>query len=297
VAQVVCVHGVGQQRETEQTLHAVWAPALCGGVGLAGGQLAEAQVRCAFYGDLFRPPGRHLAVGDPLIQPEDLDPFEVDLLAEWWAEAARTDPAVVAPDARTLARAPRSVQGALRALSGSRFFAALGERALMRDLRQVRDYFQKPEEIRQQALQRVSEAIGHDTQVLVGHSLGSVVAYEALSANRGWPVRMLVTLGSPLGIPNLIFDRLQPAPLSAADARPGPRGRWPGAGRKWVNVADQGDVVALVKDLRGVFGSEVDCWIVDNGATAHNVKPYLTAVQTGQAIWNGLDGKPRKGMD
>jgi len=232
VAQVVCVHGVGQQRETEQTLHTVWAPALCGGVALAGGQLAEAQVRCALYGDLFRPPGRHLAAGDPLIRPEDLDRFEVDLLAEWWAEAARTDPAVLAPDARTLARAPRSVQTALRALSGSRFFAALGERALMRDLRQVRDYFDihKPE-IRQQALQRVSEAVGDDTQVLVGHSLGSVVAYEALSANREWPVRMLVTLGSPLGIPNLIFDQLQPAPLSAADAGRGPRGRWPGPGR------------------------------------------------------------------
>ena len=41
VARVVCVHGVGQQLETDQTLHVVWAPALCGGVGLAGGVLAE----------------------------------------------------------------------------------------------------------------------------------------------------------------------------------------------------------------------------------------------------------------
>jgi hypothetical protein len=68
VARVVCVHGVGQQREAANTLHAAWAPALCGGVGLAGGRLPEAEVRCAFYGDLFRPPGRHLAAGDPLIR-------------------------------------------------------------------------------------------------------------------------------------------------------------------------------------------------------------------------------------
>jgi len=256
----------------------------------------ESEVLCAFYGDLFRPPGRHLAIGDPLIRVEDLDQFERDLLAEWWDEAARTDEAVIAPDARTLARTPRSVQSALRALSGSRYFAALGERALVSDLRQVRDYFGKPE-IRQQARQRVSETVGDDTRVLVGHSLGSVVAYEALRANPGWPVRMLVTLGSPLGIPNLIFDRLEPAPLSAAEAGAGPRGHWPGKGREWVNVADQGDVVALVKDLRVAFGPGVDCWMVDNGATAHNARPYLTAMQTGRAVWKGVDSGPRIGTD
>jgi hypothetical protein len=198
VAQVVCVHGVGQQREAANTLHALWAPALCGGVRLAGGRLAEAEVRCAFYGDLFRPPGGHLAPVDRPLRANDLDPFERDLLAEWWEEAARTDALVVAPDAPTLARAPRSVQGALRALSGSRFFATLGKRALLGDLRQVRDYFEEPE-VRSRAQQRVSEAVGDDTRALVGHSLGSVVAYEALCANPGWPVRMLVTLGSPFG--------------------------------------------------------------------------------------------------
>ena len=292
MARVVGVHGVGQQREAENTLHMAWAPALCGGVGLAGGRLAETEVRCAFYGGLFRPPGRHLAGGDPLIRAEDLDQFEQDLLAAWWGEAARTDAVVVSPDARTLAgRTPRGVQGALRALSGSRFFTALGERALLGDLRQVRDYFHQPG-VRREARQQVAGAVGEDTRVLVGHSLGSVVAYEALCANPEWPVRMLVTLGSPLGIPSLIFDRLEPAPLPAAQAGPGPRGRWPGPGRSWVNVADQGDVVALVKDLRGGFGPGVDCWVVDNGATAHDVRPYLTAVETGRAIAAGLDGMP-----
>ena len=289
---VVCVHGVGQQREAENTLHASWAPALCGGVSLTGGRLTEAEVRCAFYGDLFRPPGRHLAGGDPLIRGEDLDQFEQDLLVAWWAEAARTDAGVVAPDARTLAgRTPGGVQRALRALSGSRFFAALGERGLLGDLRQVRDYIHKPE-VRGEARRRVAAVVGEDTRVLVGHSLGSVVAYEALCANPDWPVRMLVTLGSPLGIPNLIFDRLEPAPLPVAPTGPGSRGRWPGPGRAWVNVADQGDVVALVKDLRGAWGPGVDCWVVDNGANAHDVRPYLTAVETGRAIAAGLDGVP-----
>lgn len=292
MAQVVCIHGVGQQRETESTLHRVWAPPLCGGVGLAGGRLTEAEVRCAFYGDLFRPRGRHLVGDDPRIRAEDLDEFETDLLAAWWGEAGRTDGAVVSPEARTLAfPAPRGAQRALRALSGSRYFAALGERALLGDLRQVRDYFHESS-IRQAVRQRVAAAVGADTRVLVGHSLGSVVAYEALCASPEWPVRMLVTLGSPLGIPNLIFDRLQPLPLPVTQAGSGPRGRWPGLGRSWVNIADQDDIVALVKDLRGGFGTEVDCSLVDNGATAHDVRPYLTAVEAGRAIAEGINMSP-----
>ena len=160
MARVVCVHGVGQQRETAETLHALWAPALCGGVGLAGGSLAETEVQCAFYGDLFRPPGRHLAAGGPLIRAQDLDEFEQDLLAVWWEEAARTDVGVVAPGARTLAvRTPGGVQAALRALSGSRFFAALGQWALLGDLRQVRDYLGRLD-VRQVARQRVAAAVG-----------------------------------------------------------------------------------------------------------------------------------------
>ena len=292
MARVVCVHGIGQQREAANTLHSKWAPALCGGVALAGGRLMEGEVRSAFYGDLFRPSGRHLAIGDSQIQPDELDPFEQSLLLEWWAEAARTDTAVISPDARTLGtRTPRAAHGALRALSNSRFFAALGERALLGDLRQVRDYLHE-HDIRVSARRRVAEALGDDTRVVVGHSLGSVVAYEALCANPQLPVRMLVTLGSPLGIPNLIFDQLDPAPLPSNQAEACPRGRWPGPGRAWTNVADRADVVALVKDLRGAFGSAVDSWLVDNGATAHDVKPYLTAVETGRAILNGLKMAP-----
>lgn len=287
MTRVVCVHGVAQQYEGVATLHAAWAPALCSGVELAGGRLAEDDVRCVLYGNLFRSPGRHLAVGDPLLRPEDLDEFEQNLLAAWWAGAADTDPGVISPDARTLAGTPRSVQAALRALSGSKFFAAIGERALLGDLRQVRDYLHVPD-LRGKAATLVAEAIEDDTRVLVGHSLGSVVAYEVLCAHPEWPVKKLVTLGAPLGIPNLIFDQLQPAPRSKAEAGSGPRGRWPGEGRAWANVADEADVVALVKDLRPLFGAQVDQWVVDNGAHAHSVKPYLTAVETGQAIQAGL---------
>ncbi len=164
-----------------------------------------------FYGDLFRPAGRRLAVGDPWLTADDATEFDQELLAAWWRAAAESDPRVVHPDARTLARTPRGVQAALRALSGSAFFAGLAERVMLFDLQQVRQYMTDPA-VRRAVQDRVAAQVGEDTRVVVGHSLGSVVAYESLCAHPEWPVGALVTLGSPLGIRNLIFDRLVPGP-------------------------------------------------------------------------------------
>ena len=95
-----------------------------------------------------------------------------------------------------------------------------------------------------------------------------------------------VTLGSPLGIPNVIFDQLVPQPAAG-------RGVWPKRIAKWTNVSDDGDIVALVKKLGPLFGGVlVDSELIDirihNGATAHDVKPYLTAAETGAAICHAL---------
>ena len=289
MARVVCVHGTGQQVKGEDSLAGEWALALRDGMRRAGCAEAElpgaGDVRCVFYGDVFRPTGRRLAVGDPWLTAADATEFDRELLAAWWRGAAESDPRVVDPDARSLARTPGGVQAALRALSGSAFFAGLADRVMLFDLRQVRGYLTDPQ-VREAALERIAAAVGGDTRVVVGHSLGSVVAYEALCAHPEWPVRALVTLGSPLGIPNLIFDRLVPAPAAAAAGRV--RGAWPGGVRSWVNVADTGDVVALVKDLRPLFGEEVACYLVHNGSHAHDVRPYLTAAETGAAIAAGL---------
>ena len=289
VARVVCVHGIGQQLKGEDSLAVEWSSALCDGMRRAGCAEAElpaaGDVRCVFYGDVFRPAGRRLAVGDPWLTAADATEFDREMLAAWWRGAAESDPRVVDPGARTLARTPGGVQAALRALSGSAFFAALADRVMLFDLQQVRRYMTDPQ-VRQAALDRVAAGIWDDTRVVVGHSLGSVVAYEALCAHPEWPVRALVTLGSPLGIKNLIFDRLVPAPT--AEGPGGVRGGWPAGVRSWVNVADAGDVVALVKDMRPLFGDGMACYLVHNGAHAHDVRPYLTAAETGAAIAAGL---------
>lgn len=289
MARVVAVHGIGKQLLGEETLRAQWLPALNDGLEHAESKacLAEADVAVAFYGNLFRPEGEWLAAGDPPYTAADVDEgFEQELLLAWWKAAAESDPAVVPPGADTLASTPRSAQAALRALSGSRFFAGLALRAMVFDLKQVHRYLTDAE-LRARALSRVAERIGEDTRVVVAHSLGSVVAYEALCARPGHQVRALVTIGSPLGIENLILHRLQPPPLTLGGR---PRGVWPGGEKQltWTNLADAGDVVALVKDLRPVFGERVRCAIVDNGAHAHEATAYLTDTLCGRAIADGL---------
>ena len=272
------MHGIGKQLAGEESLLAQWRPALVDGLRRAGAVGDESvRVDMCFYGDLFRPAGRLLALGDAPLTAADIEPgIEQDLLFAWWRDAARTDPHVVPPDADTLARAPRSVQAALRALSRSRFFSRVALRAMVADLRQVRRYLTEPG-VREETCARLAAAIRPETRVVVAHSLGSVVAYETLCTLPGHPVRALVTLGSPLGL-GLVLDRLRPS-----------AGSWPGGSLlRWTNIVDEGDVVALVKDLRPWFGVTLTTVVVHNGVHAHDAAAYLTDGRTGAAILAGL---------
>lgn len=284
MARIVVVHGVGQQLEGEHTLHARLFPALRDGMEKAGVDVAPDDVAFPCYGQLFRPTAEVLA-SEPWHDDADVRAdFEQKLLFAWWSQAALAYREVIPPDQETLARAPKWSQSALSALSKSRFFAGLADRAMIGDLRQVRCYFTDPA-TRSAAQDAVCQSVSTDTRVLIGHSLGSVVAYEVLCTHPHWPVGAFVTLGSPLGLRNLIFDRLQPAPLPSSQ---GLRGSWPGSVITWTNVADPGDVVAVVEDLRPLFSHQIKQIRVHNGAHAHDMRPYLTDPATGAAIAEAL---------
>ena len=294
MARVVAVHGINYTYSGPKRMAADWVPALLDGIELAGeaGLLRPEDVHCAFYGDLFRRPSRMLGDDDiASLGPEDVsDGAEAELLAAWWREAAVVDPGVVPPGGRTLGPVT-GIQAALAALAGSRFLAGTTERLLIFWLQQVRAYFTKAE-LRQQIQQRFCDMVGPDTEVVVAHSLGSVVAYEALCAHQEWNVRSLVTLGSPLGIRNIVFDRLQPAPQRQGGSW---CATWPPQLTSWINIADRGDFVALVKRLRPLFGQDVANVEIDNGVRMHVVARYLTAAETGSAIAGALGRPPVSG--
>jgi hypothetical protein len=289
------IHGIGQAYVGPEGLKQRWLPALRDGLAAADCPMAKGiDLEVIAYGDLFRP-GETRSGGAPLIDPAELDDWERDMLVAWWHEASTLSaeslgaekdesPEIQGPDFDGRARTPQAAQRALRQLAKSRFFSALGpQRLLLFGLRQVR-LFLHDQEIKQAVLARVSRAIPPDPCIIVAHSLGSIVAYEALCANPNWRVHTLITAGSPLGIRRLVFDVLTPDPV-------GSRGVWPRV-RRWVNVADTGDIVALEKKLAPLFGSDVEDHVVYNGWHSHDATRYLSSGITGRAIVDALKGEP-----
>jgi hypothetical protein len=287
VARIVVIHGIGQQTEGELTLHDRLFPALEQGIVRAGGSIEPGDVAFASYGDFFRPRAEVLSPV-PYFDVRNVEEgYESELLLALWQRAAAVDPRVVPPDEEVLARTPVWASRALAALSRSRFLAGVGDKLLIGNLKQVHRYF-TDDDLRSKIRGAVAAVITDDVRVVVGHSLGSVVAYEVLCARPERAARSFVTLGSPLGLPNLVFDRLDPEPRAPGG---GVRGHWPEAVRTWTNIADRGDVVAAVEDLRPLFGEQVRQIRVNNSSHAHDMRPYLTEKMTGEAIVAGLNAE------
>jgi hypothetical protein len=283
-AKVVGIHGIGHTYLTGPQLRTVWLEALQGGLEEAAAEAIEpVDFAVVAYGALFRrPPMRG---GD---QASGVNEWEQGLLVEWWKEAARLsqesrrkdspngeDPTIQGPDFEGRFYTPAVAQHALRQLAKSRFFNAIGpDRILVFALAQVRAFL-FDESIKSATLDRVCRFVGRGTQVLIGHSLGSIVAYEALCAHPEWGVKAFITVGSPLGIPNLIFDALTPRPT-------GGKGRWPNVER-WFNIADPGDIVALEKRLGPYFGAVEDS-TSSNGWRSHDAVRYLNSAEAGRCV-------------
>ena len=221
------------------------------------------------------------------------DDYEVNEIeaeeAAWlellWDAAVEAEPGVVPSradyaDGQTLVRKPQLLQRALNALSRSIFWANVSQGLLIGGLRQVVRYFNE-RDLRESVLETVLAKITTDTKVVIGHSLGSVVAYEAL-CRKPENVVSFISLGSPLGIRNLIFEKLTPCPNALGT------GAWPGRVKHWNNIADKGDIVALQKQLAPLFGDQVKDTLVYNGSDAHHGERYLTTKEVGEAASAGL---------
>lgn len=195
MTQIVFVHGIGKQVLGPRTLLADLYPALSDGLALAGSEIAPDQLSVAFYGDIFRLPGQRELDSPELDASDVTDPLDQALLMAWWQEAGRAEPDVPGPNDPVRLRTPYPIQQALDALSHSKFFAGISEQLLILSARQVRRYLAEPA-VRAAAQARVASHVTAYTKVVVAHSLGSVVAYEALCAHPEWLEIALVTLVS-----------------------------------------------------------------------------------------------------
>lgn len=212
---------------------------------------------------------------------------------------ARTDPELVAPIiAVERARAegaeagwsdllkPRIVREALQFLAEK---TGTSEFVIQQFLRDVA-YYLEDDRMRAAVQKVVADAIGravadgHHDLVVIGHSLGSIVAYDLCSDfAASIRVRLLVTAGSPLGYPivrrNLrggaegVDDRPVPAVLDPIPGTPGRDRVW------WLNAFDVLDVVALVHPLASRFsdgGQRIRDERTFNPTYPHSIADYLS---------------------
>lgn len=302
MSRIVMVHGIDNQNEGEDLIRSSWIDALAGGLRLIdrddladrlklpSTDPARIDVRVAYYGHLFRAPDIQ---GDPA-DLDDLTPAQAAtaeaLAAEWLGRVAERAPAespsaVQAERALAMTRDPQLVQGAgnvlrmtIKTLARLPFIARPGmflvERTLITTLRQVTRYLTEPplrEQIRGIVLNRVD-----DTTILIGHSLGSVVAYECAHRLPA-PLPLMATIGSPLGLRTIVTDRLDPTPSH------------PPLVDRWLNVANLEDVVAAEPDLRPLFGGRVACArFQEPGGNPHDARMYLGREPIARAVAEAL---------
>jgi pimeloyl-ACP methyl ester carboxylesterase len=128
-----------------------------------------------------------------------------------------------------------------------------------------------------------SQIAQHRPRVVIAHSLGTVVSYEALHAHPELQVELLLTLGSPLALPRAVFDRLLPRPADGPNGRLGAR---PASVKRWVNVADPGDPVAIPPHLARAFqGIALDLTdTVQAGFGFHHAKNYLSCAAAAASL-------------
>ncbi|WP_406073155.1 hypothetical protein [Streptomyces virginiae] len=286
VAAVVLVHGIWNRQKgvsaerAAELLADAARPRLEQGLGSARlSHLMVPEMAMAYYADLLSDAGEVQSGGAARL--EELSPQELAEVWQWLLTAGVPEP----EEAQAGWLAPvRQGLGWLVRRHGGNQMEPRDRRGLMDRLErlicglvtEVNSYLSRPP-VRAAARERVAAAIRAECPgVVVAHSLGSLVAYETLHAYPELEIELLVTLGSPLGLP-LLVRNLEPGLREGRAARP--------AGvRRWVNIADAGDLVALPPKLGGLFPVDAhettDIGLFD----AHTLGGYLAAGLTAVAI-------------
>jgi hypothetical protein len=167
-------------------------------------------------------------------------------------------------------------------------YLGLGNNGLLYVARQVCNYI-SDSACRRAIQDRVTGRIGAVSTVIVAHSLGSVAAYEALSAMPAHNVYTLITLGSPLGLRHMFFNRLRTPTVAG-------RHSWPAPLAQWVNISFSRDPVAFVNRLSPLFGNgrQITDIILRGRSNSHSLQSYLAAPETCSVVASALHGMRKR---
>lgn len=284
---IVYVHGIGN-KPPQSILKCQWDQALFGFDLGERSRLAywvnrdyypdPASGTCA-SGDLIGleddPTGKAITIAQHLqqvslddeVRAVSDDPRRQQVLRAIAQKVEGAEATVTAPMARRLRGKILPLPAVLR-----RWITRRLTRALLRDVHDYLFVTARREQMRESMVERLRA--GGGPFVVIGHSQGSLIAYDVLSSldPDTFEVPLFVTIGSPLGIAE-VQDQLKPLTGQRTLRVP------PCVGR-WLNVADPLDPVAADKGLANDFEPEgaIDDnleWNPDSPRHPHSGSGYL----------------------
>lgn len=239
-ARLLLVHGRAQGGRSESELREEWLSALREGARLSGHDIAEGiDVILPFYGDALEemvsrfemPLNSEIRTKGDAFQDEFLE-FQADVADEMRRGVGITDEQLddlYGDNPRE--KGPQNwewVQAIITALDS--LTPNTTDAFLEHFLRDVFLYLQSPL-VRAEIDRIVTSGLDDRPTVIVGHSLGTVVAYHILLTRPDLNAPLFVTIGSPLGIHAI---RRRFVPLT-----------FPRQAAYWLNAFDERDIVAL----------------------------------------------------
>ncbi|TDV36831.1 hypothetical protein [Actinophytocola oryzae] len=259
MALAVGVHGIGQHRVSPGRLADRWRRAL---------GRADVTFELAYYAHLYSGHSGRLGDDEPDSAEQVPSEAEIEFVAEVLSDVPDTE-GVGAEELGPPALWPSFVNRALVAVDRRWGRSAGG--VLLRCVRQVYRYLSHPalaEEIRGV----VTDTIAGRPGVVVAHSLGSVVVFDALTRGLLPPGTSLVTIGSPLSWPT-IRRRID--------------GGSPPEGCSWHNFHDLLDVVTGGHGLGPAQAGVVDHQVSNGWLDPHAAVRYLRQPSVADAVLPG----------
>lgn len=238
---LLLIHGRAQEGKSSEIIEGEWMNALRRGFSGAGiSAPAGLQIDAPFYGDeLMKQLARHdLPPADDVATrggagDGDYAAFLEDVAVQLSGDDKVTHREIESEmEPGPQERGPQNwewVQAVIRAVD--RRVPGVSNYSIGKVLRDVFVYV-NDSRTRREINRIVAAKLTGEPTVVVGHSLGSVVAYEVLREHAGNSVLRLITVGSPLGI-RAIRNQLK-TPLTM-----------PAGVKDWYNAYDDRDVVAL----------------------------------------------------
>lgn len=271
--QLVLVHGRAQEHKDGAALKVEWLDALQEGLAKSGLSLPidERDVRFPFYGDtLYQMVEGKTSdeAAQVIVRGQSADADEQRFVRAVMEEIRKrngiTDDQLAEVSGQEVVdKGPLNwewLQSILRAVD--RFVPHGSGTSIALFTHDVYHYL-KNTNIRDKIEAGVGEALTPGTEsVVVGHSLGSVVAYRMLRAQghlRGWNVPLFVTVGAPLAVEEIRKSLRNTATI-----------RCPQCVARWHNAMDDRDVVALYPLTPDQFPLDPDEPMIENRTDVRN---------------------------